>query len=61
MERPGFESRYLTTTVKSTWFLVIHYIIPTNAMLRRTHLRDTDTCQICHENTQLPSHDSAGD
>jgi hypothetical protein len=28
----------------------MRYIIPTNARLRRTHLRGTDTCQNCHVN-----------
>jgi hypothetical protein len=33
--------------VQSTWFQVIHDLIPTNARLARIRLRDTDKCPLC--------------
>jgi hypothetical protein len=42
--------------VHSTWFQVIHDLIPTNARLPRIRLRDTDKCPLCGRTDTLLHH-----
>jgi hypothetical protein len=46
----------ITEEMKSVWFTVIHYIIPTNERLAKIHLTDTMLCKYCGQPDTLQHH-----